>query len=147
MTPRRTIALCGTSVFLLFVLVGFAHAAGPASQPIVNYAEILKANPLPAGDMSQAIQVATDETTTLNVARFAPGAEVKPHMHKTHSETLYVIEGSGQMVIDGKETDIKPGSIIHIPMNTVHSAKLPGGLTALQVFAPEWKEPDRVMVP
>ena len=147
MRLRRSVAFCGTVVFLLFAFVAFARGAGPASQPIVNYAEILKANPMPAGDMSQAIQVASDETTTLNVARFAPGAEVKPHMHKTHSETLYVIEGSGQMVIDGKETDIKPGSIIHIPMNTVHSAKLPGGLTALQVFAPEWKEPDRVPVP
>lgn len=147
MTRKRTIALCGTFVLLLFVFVGFAHAAGPAGQAVVNYGEILKANPLPAGEMAQAIPVASDETATLNVARFAPGAEVKPHVHKTHSETLYVIEGSGQMVIEGEETDIKPGSIIHIPMNTVHSAKLPGGLTALQVFAPEWKEPDRVPVP
>ena len=147
MRLRRSVAFCGTIVFLFFAFVGFARAAGSAGQSVVDYAEILKANPLPAGTTSQAIQVATDETSTLNVARFAPGAEVKPHVHKTHSETLYVIEGSGQMMIDGKETDIKPGSIIHIPMNTVHSAKLPEGLTALQVFAPEWKEPDRVPVP
>jgi quercetin dioxygenase-like cupin family protein len=143
----RSIALFGTSVLLLFVFAGLAGAAGPASQAVVNYAEILKANPMAAGDTAQAIQVASDETATVNVARFAPGAEVKPHIHKTHSKTLYVIEGSGQMVIDGKETEIKPGSVIHIPMNAVHSAKITGGLTALQVFAPEWKEPDRVPVP
>ncbi len=82
MRLRRSVAFCGTVVFLFFLSVGFARAAGPADQPIVNYGEILKANALPAGDMSQAIQVASDETTTLNVARFAPGAEVKPHMHK-----------------------------------------------------------------
>lgn len=46
-----------------------------------------------AREQSQAIKVAEDDTTTMNVARFACGLDVKAHLHKTHTETLYVIEG------------------------------------------------------
>ena len=149
MRPKRTIALCGTLVLLLFVFVASARAAEPVSQIIANYADILKANPMPAGEKAQSIPLAGDATATLFLARFAPGFEVKTHFHKTHSETLYVIEGTGKMVMDGKETDISPGTIIHIPMGTVHSARITGSgeLIGFQIFAPAWTEPDRVPVP
>ena len=149
MKSRKNMALLATLVLLLGVFVSSGGAAGPANQIVANYADILKANPMPAGDKAQAITLASDATATINLARFAPGAEVKTHFHKSHSETLYVIEGTGRMMLDGKEFEVGPGSVVHIPMGKIHSAKCDntGDLIAIQVFAPEWTEPDRVPVP
>lgn len=149
MKTKRNIALFGTIALLLFAFAGLAHAADPASQPLVNYADVFKANPMPAGDKAQAIKIADDETTTLFLAKFAAGGEVKAHFHKNHTETLYIIEGSGQMTLDGQVLEFKPGSVIHIPMGKVHAVKIGDKeLIAFQVFAPRWTEPaDRVFVP
>jgi mannose-6-phosphate isomerase-like protein (cupin superfamily) len=145
----RKAVFCGTLVFLLFAFVPFAGAADPLSQAVVNYADILKANPLPAGDKAQTIKVGEDETASVFVGRFTPGVEVKPHFHKAHSETIFVIEGSGQMVIDGNVVEIKPGTVHFNGKGKIHSVKNTGSsdLIVIQVFAPQWKEPDRVMVP
>lgn len=136
-------------VLLLFAFVFPVCAADPVSQIIVGYEELLKANPMKPGDKVQAITVSGDETATLFVARFVQGFEVKPHFHKTHSEIVYVIQGAARMTIGGKEYDLKPGSIHFNPMTKVHSLKntSAGELVVLQIFSPEWKQPDRVFVP
>ena len=149
MRSKRTITVYAILALLLFVFVPLARAADPVSQVLVNYADILKANPMPAGEKAQAIKVAGDDTATLFVARFAPGADVKAHFHKSHTETLYVIEGKIEMMIDGKALEFKPGAIIFIPMNKVHAAKITSSsdLVALQVLTPALKEADRVSAP
>lgn len=48
------------------------------------------------------IPVAQDDTITINVARFIEWAEVKPHLHKTHDEMVYVLKGTGQMFVNEK---------------------------------------------
>jgi|SRR5271157_857451 len=149
MRPRRTIILYAILALLLFVFFGLARAADPSGPALVNYAEILKVNPMKAGEQSQAIKVAEDDTTTMNVARFARGLDVKAHLHKAHTETLYVIEGKIEMTMNGKTRDYGPGDVIFIPMNTVHAAKIldSGDMIALQILTPAMKEPDRVSVP
>jgi quercetin dioxygenase-like cupin family protein len=125
-------------VFLFFACVPLTRAVDPVSAAPVNYAEILKANPMKAGEQSQAIKVAEDDTTTMNVARFARGLDVKAHLHKAHTETMYVIEGKIEMTIGGKTRDYRPGDVIFVPMNTVHAAKIAdsGDLIVLQILTP-----------
>jgi len=151
MRSRRNMfaAVAVSVILLLFACASLVRAADPADQIGLGYDAILKANPMPPGEKAQAIRIGGDETATLFVARFAAGGEVKPHFHKTHSEILYVIEGTGRMIIDGKEIDIKPGSILMNPMGKVHSMKNTGSgeIVFFQIFAPEWKEPDRVLAP
>jgi len=149
MRSRSTITACAALLFLCFVCVPLVRAADPAGTPLVNYAEILKANPLKPGEPSQAIKVAEDDAITMNVARFARGLDVKAHLHRTHTETLYVIEGSITMTMGGKSRAYGPGDVIFIPMGTAHSAKVAEGadLIGLQILTPAMKEPDRVLVP
>jgi quercetin dioxygenase-like cupin family protein len=59
------------------------------------YDAIARANPMPPGKKNRLIPVGGDETATISVGRYLPGAELKAHYHKTHSETVYVIEGTG----------------------------------------------------
>ena len=75
-------------------------------------------------------------------------SNVKPHIHKLHSETIYVLEGEGVMRVGSREVAIKPGHFIQVPANTVHGLKVTSAkpLKALSVQAPEFFGKDRVFV-
>ena len=128
MLSRRNMTICGIIFFLFIFLIPSVsiHAADTTSQIITNVDEILKNNPLKAGEKFQLITVAQDDTITLSVLRLTEGAIVKPHLHKTHDETVYVVRGTGQMFIDGKWVDVKAGSLHFNPMGKVHATKNTG---------------------
>ena len=50
----------------------------------------------------------------------APGGFVREHTHDRNEEAIYVIEGKGRAVVDGKEYPIGPDSAIFLPKNTRH---------------------------
>jgi mannose-6-phosphate isomerase-like protein (cupin superfamily) len=135
-------------LFLSFSSLAPLNAADTTSQIITHIDEILKENPLKAGEKAQTINIAQDDTISLLVLRATEGVEVKPHVHKTHDETGYLIKGSGQMLINDKWFDIKPGSLHFNPMGKVHSVKNTGNepLVAISIFTPAMKEPDRHFV-
>ena len=85
----------------------------------------------------------------MSIGRYAPGAELKPHFHKTHSETVYVIEGTGVRIMEGKEFAVKPGTVHFNPMGKVHAVKNTGSkdMIFLSVFTPAMKDSDRVPAP
>jgi len=133
---------------LLFFAVSSAQAADTTDQILTQVDDILNANPLKAGEKFQMINVAQDDTVSFVLVRFAEGAEVKPHFHKTHDEIVYVIKGSGQMLVNNKWIDVKPGTVHFNPMNKVHATRNTGKdpLVVLSIFTPSMKEPDRHFV-
>ncbi|MDD5168389.1 MAG: cupin domain-containing protein [Syntrophales bacterium] len=130
------------------ILAAPAKAATPVDQILTQVDDILKANPMSPADKLQMIPVVNDDTTTIYVARLAEGGIVKPHFHKTHNEMVYVIKGSGQMLINGKWVDVKAGTFHYNPMNKVHSTKNTGKdqMVIFSIFTPPLKEPDRQFV-
>lgn len=75
-------------------------------------------------------------------------SEVKAHKHLKHSEHVVVQSGEGVMKIDDKEFTIKPGDVIFIPKNTVHSVIVKGKkpLKVLSIQSPNFNGDDRVMM-
>lgn len=142
--------ICGIVVCLFLFLLTSAplNAKITTEQIISNIDEILNKNPLPAGKKGQLIKIAGDDTMDLYVGRMTEGAGVKPHIHKTHDETLYVIKGTGQMFVNGKWVDLKPGSLHFNPMGKVHGIKQTGAepLVLISIFTPAMKEMDRHFV-
>jgi mannose-6-phosphate isomerase-like protein (cupin superfamily) len=118
------------------------------SQIITNIEEILDANPLKAGEKGQMINVAQDDTISLFVVRAIEGFLLNSHFHKTHDETVCVIKGTGQMLLNDKWVDIKPGSLHFNPRGKIHSTKQTGNepLVVISIFTPALKEPDRHFV-
>jgi len=141
-----------SAVFMCLVLSSFAisssQAANTTDQILTQVDDILNANPLKEGEKIQIINVAQDDTVSCLLIRFTEGAEIKPHFHKTHDETVYVIKGSGQMLVNDKWIDVKPGMVHFNPMNRVHSTRNTGKepLVILSIFTPCMKEPDRNFV-
>ncbi len=131
-------------LFILFPTFTFTNAADITSQIVTQVDQILKDNPLKAGEKIQRIKVAEDDTITVFVVRLGKGAEIKAHFHKTHDETVYVIQGMGRMLVGDKWTDIKPGTLHFNPKGKVHYTKNTGDepLVAISIFTPAMREPD-----
>ena len=55
----------------------------------------------------------------------AVGGEVFPHSHPTH-EFYFLMEGEGIMIIEGEARPVKPGDLIYIPPDHVHSLRTTG---------------------
>jgi mannose-6-phosphate isomerase-like protein (cupin superfamily) len=60
-----------------------------------------------------------------NEFEVAVGGEVFPHTHPTH-EFYFVMTGDGVMTIAGESSAVKPGDLIYIPPNEVHTLRPTG---------------------
>jgi uncharacterized cupin superfamily protein len=71
----------------------------------------------------------------VNLIRIPPGKEsFIPHAHSAEEEFLYVLEGAGEVVLDGVAYPVGPGDFVGFPIDgVVHSlvSKGPGDLVYL----------------
>ena len=74
--------------------------------------------------------------------------KVAPHIHKEHTEMVYIIEGSGVFKLDNKAHQIQPGTFLFIPPGVVHSVKVTSAnpMKVLSIQTPEFKGVDRHFV-
>ena len=73
---------------------------------------------------------------------------VKAHIHKRHSEQVYVIEGEGKMTIGKDTNNIKRGDLLYIPTNTIHALKVTSKtpMKVISFQAPEFINEDRYFI-
>lgn len=64
----------------------------------------------------------------------------KPHYHKRSTELYYVLEGTGEILLDGVVQPVAKGSLLHIPPGVVHGAR--GQMRVLVVGIPDIAEDD-----
>jgi mannose-6-phosphate isomerase-like protein (cupin superfamily) len=147
MFSKRSITTVGIIVFLSIFLVGLVpvNAADTTEQIVKHIDQILKENPMGPDEKAKQITIAQDDTISLYVFKLNEGVWIKPHIHKTHDETIYFIEGMAQMLINDKWVDMKPGTLHFNPMGKVHSLKVVGSepVVIISVFTPAMKEVDR----
>ena len=58
----------------------------------------------------------------VGLMRMKAGTGAELHSHP-NEQWIYVLEGTFRAVIDGKEIEVKPGSVLYIPANTMHAGK------------------------
>jgi mannose-6-phosphate isomerase-like protein (cupin superfamily) len=150
MLSKRNVSICGIIVFLfIFLAIPVSlYAADTTSQIITDVDEILNENSLKTGEKSQFIKIAEDDTVTLAVVRTIEGPGLRRHVHKAHDETIYVVRGSGQIFVNDKWVDVRPGSVHFNPMGAMHTSRPTGNepFVILSIFTPALKEPDRHFV-
>ena len=87
------------------------------------------------GNRGEVAPLARGENAFVARLELAPLVEIPPHRDPTE-EYIYVIEGGGTILIDGKGHQLRPGSAVFMPANAeVSYANGPRPLVALQVFA------------
>jgi putative monooxygenase len=76
-----------------------------------------------------------------------PGKESIKHFHKEMEEMYYIIDGKGEVVIDGVEYEVKKGCAILLPIGSKHQVKNTGKsiLKFISVDSPPFDEEDVFM--
>ena len=66
-----------------------------------------------------------------------PPGQAPDHYHE-YDEVIYVLEGSGRLIVDGEEAELRPGTCIHLPRRLVHCLANDGDseMRVLGVFRP-----------
>lgn len=77
----------------------------------------------------------------VGVSFFPPGKHAPGHIHNGEEEVVYCLEGTGELVIDGKVEKIRPGTVVYIPPKSLHSVNNTGKKTIklLFIFSPSVK--------
>lgn len=97
-----------------------AKRAGPGEYLF----DLARVNNIMGGPAYSTAQGAVVEGDRMIVAlmRMPAGTGAEPHSHP-NEQWIYILEGMFRAKIGDKEVEAKPGSVLYIPSNTVHSGK------------------------
>jgi len=86
--------------------------------------ELAKANHILGGPAYSTANGACIEGDRMIVAlmRMPAGTGAEPHSHP-NEQWIYILEGTFRGQIDGQDFEAKPGSVLYIPADTIHSGK------------------------
>jgi quercetin dioxygenase-like cupin family protein len=141
MSLKKIGLLCLIVATLILSPLSISSAADTGGQIVSNVEQILKANPFPEGKKIQIVNVAQDDAGTYNIVRLRQGGVIKTHIHKTHTEFVYVIKGKGKLVVNEKPVCVAPGSVHFNPAGKIHGLTHVGKeeLVILSIFTPAMK--------
>jgi quercetin dioxygenase-like cupin family protein len=139
-----TVLLVG-GLLVCGVIAAVAGEGDTTWQILAKVDELLEKNPLAPGEKGQMIKVAEDDTITAYLIRMAPGAELGPHVHRTHDEIEYFIRGTALLFINDTWVEVRAGNIHFNPMGKAHGMRNTGSepFVALIAFTPAMREADR----
>jgi mannose-6-phosphate isomerase-like protein (cupin superfamily) len=61
------------------------------------------------------------ESCSACVIRVAPGEKVRPaHSHPNGEEVIYIVSGSGRVLVAGEIAAVREGSVVLFPQGAVH---------------------------
>ena len=100
--------------------------------------ELIERVPCPCGAARRAFTNDPDRTASLHVVEISEDS--KSHYHKRTTEIYFVLEGSGQVELDGQRFDVGPGTSILIKPGCRHRAI--GNLKILNVPVPAFDPGD-----
>ncbi len=65
----------------------------------------------------------TGGTFSAIAVEIKPGEGPPPHLHRDRDEYFYVLEGTYDLTVDGKDATVGPGALVFVPRGTVHTFK------------------------
>ena len=92
----------------------------------------------PCGFSRRALERPENDVATLHVVDICEDA--REHYHKKMTEIYFVLEGEGDVVLNGESYPVKPGTTILINAGTKHKAK--GKLKVVVVPIPPFDPED-----
>ena len=85
-----------------------------------NMAENIVPN-MRGGEKEVALKAFSDGTNKIMMGRLIPGASVGLHTHETNSETIYILEGNGQVLYEGEYIPLTAGDCHYCAKGKSHS--------------------------
>jgi len=105
---------------------------------VQNIEEVIEKNPLGENEEVKITDVGENKNSSMHLIQVRANGEIQPHYHKRHDEVIYVKKGSGIATLDDTRYVVKPGSILQVPLKTVHKFLNTGDETfvAVSIFSP-----------
>lgn len=142
------LALCAAltgceSVFHGFSVVPPEEAARPPA--VIDARERLER--APPGEVRSVAVLEGAPHASMNLVRVH--GRVPPHRHRRSDETIYVLEGEGDLLLDREWLPIRAGMLVHVPRGVAHAFvnRAEGGTLALSTFTPPFVAGDREALP
>lgn len=76
----------------------------------------------------------TDGAFCLLVDNPEPDWSLPPHRHRDEAETIHVVEGEFEIVVDGTPHRLAAGDTVHVPRGVLHSSANVGGVAGRRVL-------------
>jgi len=121
---------------------GTVPAAGePAERYRIVHLDDIPAVPCPCGMSHRAFADDPDRAASVHVVDIQQGS--RTHYHKTRTEVYYILEGRGEVELDGTRFAVRPGSFVMIRPGCRHRAV--GQLKIVNVVVPPFDPADEWM--
>ncbi|MCE5219002.1 cupin domain-containing protein [bacterium] len=108
--------------------------------PIVRHVSEVTPVPCPCGESRRIITTADGAILGLHVTDLG-GA--RKHYHQVTTEVYHILEGEGQIELDGALHEVRPGTTIYIPAGVAHRAI--GSLKAVIATVPPFDASDEYL--
>lgn len=90
-----------------------------------------------------AVPMLEGSQSNVRVIRLSPGQSLPPHTHATSDLMIYVVEGTGELEVDGTTVEFAAGSLAYFrgdeELRLANASTT--GLTALAFLAPPFPPP------
>lgn len=73
------------------------------------------------GEKDTVTRMYVDKNNKIMQGTLEAGASIGVHTHETNSEIIYILEGKGKVLYDGKYEAVEKGSCHYCPMGHSHS--------------------------
>jgi mannose-6-phosphate isomerase-like protein (cupin superfamily) len=100
------------------------------------------AEPFTTKDGSKIRELHHTEDQSLAEATLEPGQATERHYHARTEEIYFLLEGEGDMEVDGEERRVAPGDAVLIPAGAWHQIRALSPLRFLCTCAPAYSHDD-----
>ena len=63
-----------------------------------------------------------------------PAFRLMPHRHRDHDETIHVVEGTYELVLEGRTRKLGPGDTVHVPRGSARDIRNTGETAGKRVL-------------
>ena len=124
---------------MFLILFTFVHTS--KAQVVANLPE---KSPSKEAENVAVEQLATDSLCTSFMIWIKGG--VKHHFHQSHTECIYILEGSGEMTLADSTFTVNAGDFVQIPKGVVHAVTATKPMKVLSIQTPQWIVEDRKFI-
>jgi mannose-6-phosphate isomerase-like protein (cupin superfamily) len=108
----------------------------------VDVTSIAGAEPFTTKDGSTIRELHHTGAQSLAEARLEPGRATERHYHAQTEEIYFLLEGTGEMELDGERRRVEPGDAVLIPPGTWHQITAVDALRFLCCCVPPYAHED-----
>jgi mannose-6-phosphate isomerase-like protein (cupin superfamily) len=109
----------------------------------VEVTSLAGAEPFTTKDGSTIRELHHTAAQSLAEASLEPGRATRRHFHRRIEEIYFVLEGTGEMELDGERHDVGPGEAVRIPPGAWHQIRAgAGSLRFLCACSPGYEHDD-----